>query len=93
MYYVYVLRNNEGRLYIGHTEDIERRLDQHRMGESGWTRSRGPWQLVSSESYATRAEAMKRERSLKAGRLNQELRAKVLGPPGSTVERVLPRKD
>ena len=92
MYHVYVLRNHEGRLYIGQTEDMERRLEQHRTGESRWTRSRGPWQLVLNESFATRSEAMKREKALKSGRLNQELRRRLrLGT--QRVERVLPGKD
>jgi predicted GIY-YIG superfamily endonuclease len=47
------------------------------MGVSRWTRSRGPWDLVHSETFATRREAMARERSLKSGRVNQELRARL----------------
>ena len=92
MYHVYVLRNHEGRLYIGQTEDMERRLEQHRTGESRWTRSRGPRQLVLNESFATRSEAMKREKALKSGRLNQELRRR-LRLETQEVERVLPGKD
>jgi len=48
--------------------------------------------LVLNESFATRSEAMKREKALKSGRLNQELRAKATAGD-STVERVLPGKD
>jgi putative endonuclease len=77
-YVVYVLRNREGRLYIGQTSDLERRLVEHRAGEGGWTgrANRGPWELVEAEEYGTRAEAMAREKALKSGRLNQELRTK-----------------
>jgi putative endonuclease len=82
---VYVLRNREGRLYIGHTEDLARRLAEHEAGQSRWTRGRGPWTLVYRETAGTRAEAMARERTLKSGRANQELR--------SAVEQVLRRKD
>ncbi len=92
MYHVYVLKNGEGRLYVGHTDDLKRRLAEHQAGRSRWTRARGPWSLVFSEPFATRAEAMKREKSLKSGRLNQELRSSIASPE-STVERVLPRKD
>ena len=92
MYHVYVLKNDEGRLYVGHTDDLDRRLAEHQAGLSRWTRSRGPWRLILSECYATRSEAMKRQKALKSGRLNQELRAKIT-EHGSTVERVLPRKD
>ena len=84
---VYVLRNLEGRLYIGHTHDLEQRLAQHQSGTGNWTKRRGPWTPVYTETFATRAEAMRRERALKSGRLNQELRDRL------KVERVLPGKD
>ncbi|MFC1978130.1 GIY-YIG nuclease family protein [Chloroflexota bacterium] len=73
-YFVYVLRNLDGRLYIGFTTDLERRLAQHQEGEGGWTQERGPWELVHHERFDNRAEAMKRERNLKRGRQNMELR-------------------
>ena len=76
-YSVYVLRNSQGRLYVGFTTDLERRVRQHKEGEGGWTRSRGPWELVHFESFATRAEAMQRERNLKRGKTNQELRERL----------------
>ena len=44
-YRVYVLRNAEGRRYIGMTDDVDRRLVQHNEGVSKWTRGRGPWAL------------------------------------------------
>lgn len=89
LYFVYVLRNSNGRLYIGFTTDLERRVQQHQQGEGGWTRGRGPWELVHFETFDDRVEAMRRERNLKRGKLNQGLRKKF----SSTVERVLPQKD
>ena len=79
MYYVYVLRNDEGRLYIGSTSDLERRVRRHRNDEGGWTRGRGPWKLVHKGTFDSRAQAMKRERSLKSGRTNIELRRELSG--------------
>ncbi|MES0398117.1 MAG: GIY-YIG nuclease family protein [Syntrophobacteria bacterium] len=67
MYFVYVLRNPEGRLYIGFTSDLERRVLQHQRGEGGWTRLRGPWKVVFTEKYAARPQAMRREKFLKSG--------------------------
>ena len=78
-YFVYVLRNAEGRLYVGFTTDLEKRVRQHRNGEAGWTRNRGPWELVYSETFSDRLEAMRRERNLKRGRPNLELRRR-FGP-------------
>ncbi|MBC2602572.1 GIY-YIG nuclease family protein [Puniceicoccus vermicola] len=34
MFHVYILENLKGRLYIGHTEDIHRRLRQHNSPEA-----------------------------------------------------------
>lgn len=76
MYYVYVLRNTSGQLYIGFTSDLNRRVSQHQQGEGGWTRSRGPWELVHYEIFEDRVEALKREKNLKRGRTNKELRGK-----------------
>jgi predicted GIY-YIG superfamily endonuclease len=92
MYHVYVLSNLDDRIYIGHTEHLGHRLGQHQRGEGGWTKWRGPWELVLSEDFDTRAEAMKREKALKTGRLNQNLRQAVR-ERSSMVARVLPRKD
>ena len=88
MYFVYVLQNPDGRLYVGFTTDIEKRLQQHQAGEAGWTHSRGPWTLVHSETFTDRSEAIHRERSLKRGRTNQEFRKRLSN--SSAVERVLP---
>jgi predicted GIY-YIG superfamily endonuclease len=68
MFHVYVLENSKGRLYIGHTEDLDRRLHQHNSPEGKehlgkYTHRNGPWSLVGSESYATRSEAMRRSPS------------------------------
>jgi putative endonuclease len=72
-YSVYVLRNPKGQLYVGFTTDLDRRVRQHCGNEGGWTKGRGPWTLVHSESFASRAEAVCRERALKQGRANQNL--------------------
>ena len=74
MYFVYVLRNLQGQLYIGFTTDLDRRVRQHQDGEGGWTKGRGPWELVHHEPFTDRAEAMRREQNLKRGKPNQELR-------------------
>lgn len=73
-YFVYVLQNPEGRLYIGFTTDLDRRIGQHQEGKGGWTHSRGPWRLVYHEIFTDRPEALKRERYFKQGKANLELR-------------------
>jgi putative endonuclease len=73
-FYVYVLQNPNGQLYIGYTTDLEKRTHRHQNGKAGWTRNRGPWELVHYETFSNRAEAMRFERHIKSGRTNQKLR-------------------
>ncbi|HUK31946.1 MAG TPA: GIY-YIG nuclease family protein, partial [Candidatus Acidoferrum sp.] len=75
MFFIYVLRNQStGRLYTGHTADLTQRLGQHNHGISKSTKNRGTWDLVYQEEFATRSEAMRRERSLKSGQGRAELK-------------------
>jgi putative endonuclease len=85
MFFVYILRSEStGHLYTGFTEDVTQRLGQHNEGLTKSTKNRGPWKLVHSEEFATRAEAMRREKFLKSGQGRSELR-RILGPPPSSV--------
>jgi len=75
MFHAYVLRSElTGRLYIGSTSDLRRRIDEHNGGLATATKNRGPWRLVHSEEYPTRSLAVRRERYLKTGKGRQELR-------------------
>ena len=80
-YYVYVLINPENKIYIGQTNDLERRLSQHNNLEFKGTlhtkRHKGPWKVVYSEIYATRSEAMLRERQLKTSKARRILRERI----------------
>jgi putative endonuclease len=68
MYLVYVLRSEStGKRYIGQTANIVKRLEEHGSGLSRYTKGRGPWKLIYTEEFQTRAEAIKRERALKGG--------------------------
>jgi tRNA/rRNA methyltransferase len=65
-FYVYILRCADGSYYVGHTDDLERRLAAHQNGEiSGYTSSRRPVELVFAEEFASRDEAFLRERQIK----------------------------
>ena len=66
-FFVYVLQSQStGRFYIGQTQDVEARLAYHNAGYSKSLNNRGPWKLVYREGYATRAEAVRRERQIKS---------------------------
>ena len=63
----YILRCADDTLYVGSTNDLEKRLHQHNHAKSGahYTKIRRPVVLVYSEQLATLAEARKREAELK----------------------------
>lgn len=64
--YVYILKGANGRHYIGTTNDLERRLQQHRSGHTHTTkRLGGEIELVANAAFATRKEALSVERRLK----------------------------
>lgn len=64
MYYVYILKNQANKLYIGSTNDLRRRLAEHQTGKSFSTRGR-IWVLVYYEAYQAELDASVRERRLK----------------------------
>ena len=65
MYFVYVLKIASGQLYVGYTNDLKRRLKQHQLGESAFTKKYLPVELVYCEVYKSKLDAMERERKLK----------------------------
>ena len=65
VYRVHVLRNSRGQFYVGLTDNIPRRLDQHNQGISRWTRSKGPWELVWQSTDMELSAARKLENRLK----------------------------
>ena len=65
-FYVYILRCVDGSYYVGHTDDLERRLAAHQSGNvSGYTCSRRPVRLAFCEEFPSREDAFLRERQLK----------------------------
>ena len=76
MYFVYILFSiSSGKTYVGFTNNIERRLQEHNFTEStGFTLRYRPWTLIRTEEYATKQEAMKREKFLKTGRGRDQIK-------------------
>ena len=66
-FYVYILASRRnGTLYIGSTDDISRRIWQHKTGEiPGFTRRYGVKILVWFDVFETREAAFHRERQMK----------------------------
>lgn|GEM_PF-518443 len=59
------IRNN--RFYVGHTNDLERRLKEHWSGGTASLKGWKPYKLVYSEKFETREEAISREKYFKSG--------------------------
>jgi putative endonuclease len=67
VYYVYILASRRyGTLYIGVTNSLRRRLEQHRNGQgSEFVKQHGVYRLVYVESYERPDDAIAREKQLK----------------------------
>ncbi|NNC37879.1 MAG: GIY-YIG nuclease family protein [Acidimicrobiales bacterium] len=67
MFFTYMVTNQYlGTLYTGHTDDLSRRIDEHRNGAlPGFSKKYGCTHLVWFELHETRASAFRRERQIK----------------------------
>jgi putative endonuclease len=62
MYYVYFIRSQaDGSVYVGMTENIEKRLETHNSGDVRSTKGKKPYRLVYLEGYINKRIARKRE--------------------------------
>jgi putative endonuclease len=67
MYYTYILKSEKtDKLYIGQTENLERRLLEHNLNQSKSTRNKGPWKLIFKKEFESRSDAVKLELKLKS---------------------------
>jgi len=67
-YFLYILRTSSNTLYIGQTNNLEKRIQEHKnkSGKSAkYIRYFSSFDLIYSEKYSTRKEAMRREVQLK----------------------------
>ena len=66
MNYVYILRCSDGTLYCGWTTDLEHRVAVHKNGTGAkYTRGRRPVELVYSETFEEKRDALSREWRIK----------------------------
>ena len=66
MYFVYILRCDDRSLYTGITNDLKRRVEEHKKGiGSRYTRSKKSVRLVYSEQARDRSAALKKEAGIK----------------------------
>ena len=65
-FYTYILLCADGSFYTGHTDHLEDRIADHQHGRfGGYTAKRRPVQLVWTQDFAERYEALAAERQIK----------------------------
>jgi len=65
---LYVIRSEKRNYrYVGITDNLERRLNQHNSGHNKNTRAYAPFKLIHAEEFTNYKEARKREIFLKSG--------------------------
>jgi predicted GIY-YIG superfamily endonuclease len=68
LFFVYAVECEDGSYYIGQTEDLRRRWDEHQKGQGAdWTRSHKALRIVHFEEFDSREAAVQREKDLKTG--------------------------
>ncbi len=84
MFYVYVLKSfKDSELYIGSTNNLKRRFEEHQKGLSFSTQFRRPFELVYYEAYKSEKDARLREQALKLrGNARRFLKERIEGSLG-----------
>ena len=77
VYILYSLRFDK--TYVGFTTDLTARFKSHNeLGIKGWTIKFRPWQIMHTEEYSTKKEAMAREQWFKSGIGREFIRKELL---------------
>lgn len=78
MYFVYVLKDENGNLYEGQTENLEARLKQHNSGKTKTTSKSRSWEVTYFETFENRIEAVNREKYFKTAAGRRFLKTKLV---------------
>jgi putative endonuclease len=67
-YTVYALQSQtDGRIYVGFSSNVEKRLKEHNLGKTKSTKGFRPWIIIFSEDCSNRIEARIKEKYYKTG--------------------------
>ncbi len=67
-YYVYAIYNqNKNYIYVGLSDNLQRRMNQHNKGYNRTTKPYRPFKILMTEKFEDRKEAREREKYLKSG--------------------------
>ena len=68
MFYVYILESlKDNKLYIGYSDNLRRRFEEHNNGKVPITKNRRPFKLIFYEAYQNQQDATEREKFFKTG--------------------------
>lgn len=77
-YYVYVIESKKsGKIYIGNTADLVKRLKEHNQGLNFSTKPNRPWKLIYYEACLNENDAKRRERYLKTSQGHRLLKRRL----------------
>lgn len=74
MHYVYLLKLKDNTIYTGRSDNLRRRIAEHRQGKVDSTKNKLPEVLMYYEAYANKKDAVRRELYLKTGDGRREIR-------------------
>ena len=67
MFLTYVLESELfSKTYVGHTDDLNRRLKEHNNGKGLYSRRYKPWVIIYKESFNSLEESVKKEKYFKS---------------------------
>jgi len=80
MHTTYILYSKKfDKIYIGCTSNLEARFISHNeLGTKGWTIKFRPWEIVHTEEFHSKREALDREKQLKGGKGREWIRNQII---------------
>jgi putative endonuclease len=74
MYTIYGLNFDDGRIYVGMTDNLARRIKEHKRGRTKSTKNRGDFKIIKIEECDNRVTAREREKYWKSGCGKEQLK-------------------
>lgn len=75
MFYVYIIYSKKlTKRYIGVTEELNKRLDQHNSKAVPFTSKANDWKIIYYEVFISKIDAYSEEKFLKSGRGRERLK-------------------